>query len=169
MGHAASGEADAAAETLRNKRIIIRIKARQTLWNMSPLDKTAVLMVLGSTYKYPQESDKVRLLAHYASGGDEESEMLITWIGTGAAKVPASVSSKQGAALLGIYLDNWDFTADRKNMRDDFAKRISEIAESGKWTKKDIPLLKKAEETLKSGKYESQANAVGQKIGKVQG
>ncbi|MCI0482233.1 MAG: hypothetical protein L0213_11685, partial [Candidatus Dadabacteria bacterium] len=101
--------------------------------------------------------------------GDKESEMLIKWIGTDAAEIPDSINGKEGAALLGIYLDNWDFTADRKNMRDDFARRISEIAESGKWTKKDIPLLKKAEETLKSGKYESHANSVNQKIVKVQG
>ncbi|MGH7891336.1 MAG: HEAT repeat domain-containing protein, partial [Thermodesulfobacteriota bacterium] len=169
MGHGASGEAAAAADSLRNKRTVIRISGRNSLWKMSPLDKTSVLTILGATYKYPQESGKLRLLAHYASGGDEESETLIKWIGTGASKVPASINSKQGAELLGIYLDNWEFTERRKNMRDDFAKRISEIAESGKWTKKDIPLLKKAEETLKSGKYESQANAVGQKIGKVQG
>jgi hypothetical protein len=95
--------------------------------------------------------------------------MLIKWIGTDAAEIPDSINGKEGAALLGIYLDNWDFTADRKNMRDDFAKRISEIGESGEWTKKDIPLLKKAEETLTSGKYESQANTVNQRIVKLEG
>jgi hypothetical protein len=170
MGHAAGAEAaDAAADKLGSAKTVTRISGRQALWKMSPLDKTAILKVLAATYEHPEEAAELRLLARYGTGGDEETGMLITWVGTGAAKVPGSLSGKEGAKVLGIYLDNWEFTAERKNMRDDFVQRISEIAEAGKWAKEDLPLLKKAEEALKSGKYESQANAVSKKIGKVQG
>jgi hypothetical protein len=169
MGHAAAGEAAAAADTLRSKWKVIRVNGRHALWNMSPLGKTAILKILAATYDYPDETDELRLLAHYASGGDTESETLITWVGAGAAKVPGSIGRKEGTAVLDIYLDNWEFTSGRQKMRDDFVLRISEIAESGEWTKEDLPLLKKAGETLKSGKYESQANAIDRKIGKVQG
>lgn len=54
-------------------------------------------------------------------------------------------------------------------MREDFAVRISETVEAGKWTKEDLPLLKKAGETLKTGKYDDRAGAIDEKIGKVQG
>jgi hypothetical protein len=135
---------------------------------MSPIrGKDTTLKILAATYVYPGESNGLRLLAHYGNGGDEASELLIKWIGTGAYKIPASLDRKEGAQVLGVYLDNWEFTAERQKMREDFVLRISETVESGKWTGEDLPLLKKAEEALKSGKFEDQANAVNRKIGKV--
>ena len=54
-------------------------------------------------------------------------------------------------------------------MRDDFVARISETVKAGSWTKEDLPLLKKASETLKTGNYSDRANAINEAIGKVQG
>jgi predicted DNA-binding protein len=54
-------------------------------------------------------------------------------------------------------------------MREDFAERISELVEAGQWNKEDLPLLKKAAETLKLGNYQNQAKTVNEMIGKVEG
>ncbi|HKQ31890.1 MAG TPA: HEAT repeat domain-containing protein, partial [Thermodesulfobacteriota bacterium] len=169
MGKAAGGQADKVAPVLGSKKTVLRIAARKSLWMISPIDRNAVMRVLGATYRYPVEVDQLRLLAHYGSSGDEESETLIKWVGAGADKVPGELDRKEGAQILGIYLDNWGFTDGRKEMRDDFVVRISETVKAGKWTKEDLPILKKAGETLKTGKYENQANAVNETIGKVQG
>ena len=75
---------------------------------------------------------------------------------------------KESAEVLNLYLDNWAYTGRNVKMREDFVNRISGTVEAGEWTREDLPLLKKAEETLKSGKYENQANAVNEKIGKVE-
>ncbi|HET7289768.1 MAG TPA: HEAT repeat domain-containing protein, partial [Thermodesulfobacteriota bacterium] len=169
IGHAAGGQADKVAPVLGSKKTVLRIAARKSLWMISPLGRNVVMQILGATYRYPAEADQLRLLAHYGSAGGEESETLIRWIGAGADKVPGELNRKEGAQILGIYLDNWGFTEGRKEMRDDFVVRISETVKAGTWTKEDLPLLKKAGETLKTGKYENQANAVNETIGKVQG
>lgn len=134
---------------------------------MSPLDKKAVLQILGSTYYYPSSTVDLRLLAYYAAGGDEELDTIIKWVGKDAQQVPSEMDRTKGIETLEIYFDNWELANQSTKMREDFAARITEVVQAGNWTGDDLPLLQNAHDTLLAGEYTNQADLIIEKIVKV--
>ena len=61
-------------------------------------------------------------------------------------------------------MDSWDFTEPHKEMRDDLVLAITEVINTGTWTKKDIPTLTTVREGLKTYGYPEQSDQVEAKI-----
>mgnify|MGYP000202176950 FL=1 len=93
----------------------------------------------------------------------------IKWAGLGGEKIPADMDRADAGQVLGVYLSSWDLTSGNQKTREAFAGQIAAVVEAGEWTKEDLPLLKKAQEALAAGQFETQANAINDKISRVQG
>jgi len=169
MGNAVKEQGPVVAELLMSTNIIVRSSAVRALGQMAPLDKDTVLIILASSYPHPSDTTDLRLLAYLASGGNQDSEILISWLGKSGKKTASGKDIENSSQTLNVLLNSWDFTQSNTEMRDDLVVAITEVAKSGNWTKEDLVILKKAEDTLNSKGFTDQASIIGAKITELGG
>jgi len=169
MGQSASGEAGTVARALYANKDYVRMTARKTLREIGPFSPDLISLILGATYTEPKAATDTRLLVYFAEPPSGPELTAIKWIGIGGEKIPADMDRTDAGEVLGFYLSSWDLTSGNQKAREAFVEQIAAVVEAGKWTREDLPLLKKAQEALASGQFENQASAVNEKIGKVQG
>jgi len=134
---------------------------------MAPLDRETVLNVLASTYVHNYNSNEMRLLAHQIANGDEESEILISWLGKSDKKTSSKKDIENSAKTLNVLIESWDFTEPHKEMREDLVIAISETIKNGNWTKDDVSTLKLVSEGFKSNGYDEQSDQTTLKIKEI--
>jgi len=169
MGNSVKEQGPIVAELLMGANMPVRSSAVRALQQMAPLDKDTVLIILASSYQHPADIIQLRLLAHLAAGGNQDSETLISWLGRSKKKTASKRDIENSSQTLNILLESWEFTESHPEMRDDLVVAISEVAKNGNWTKEDLVTLKKAEDTLKSKAFTDQANIISTKIGELGG
>ncbi len=169
MGNAASDQGAIVAELLSGPNNGVRSNALYALERMSPLDSNTVLMILASTYKLPSDTNKLRVLAHQAAGGNEKSEILISWLGKSGKETVSGVDTKDSNQSLNVLLESWEFATSREEMREELVAAIVEVSNNGKWSKDDIEILTKAQNTLSSNGYNEQAEVVATQVSKLGG
>ena len=169
MGNAANEQGAIVAELLIGPNDVVRSNALYALEKMAPVDSNAVLLILASTYKFPSDTTKLRLLAHQAGGGDEKSEILISWLGRSGKKTVSEIDSKNSNKTLDVLLESWEFTTSREEMREELVAAIAEVSKTGQWSNDDIEVLKKAQNILGTSGYKEQAEVVATQISNLGG
>jgi len=167
MGNTAKEQGSTVSELLLGSNPIVRSNATNTVLQMAPLDRKTVLNVLASTYTHPYNSNEIRLLAHQIANGDEESEILISWLGKSDKKTASNKDIENSAKTLNVLIESWDFTKPHKEMREDLVIAISETIKSGNWTKDDLATLKLVSEGFKSNGYTEQSDQTSAKIKEI--
>jgi hypothetical protein len=169
MENTAKEQGPTAAALLLGQNSILRLTSSRALLRMAPLNNETVLLILASTYKHPADINELRLLAHQVADGNEESEILISWLGNSGKKTASKEDIENSPQTLKALMNSWEITKSNKEMTDDLILAIAEVSKNGNWTKDDLTILKKAQDGLKSNGFTDQAEIVNLKISELGG
>ncbi|WP_287296870.1 hypothetical protein [Moorena sp. SIO2C4] len=146
--------------------------AAKALEQMAPLEVKDLLSVLNQVYWYQREAPRLRFLAYFLSGGEENSLVLIKWLGL-PKEYPhenedQAINHQEGVKVLNLFAEIWEDSQDLSKLRKDLERQIAIVVDKVKWEQTDMKLLKQHYKNLKS--IDSQlAAAVNAKIIALEG
>ena len=119
--------------------------------NIKQLKLEEVVVVLNYVYEPNQgnlRSDGAfeywRFWTYFLSGGNDDVKELLKWVGRPERKaVPRKLTHEEGKKTLKVFLQTWEPSQGLAELREDLAKRISEVAANKNvpWQVQDIGLL----------------------------
>ncbi|NEQ84144.1 MAG: HEAT repeat domain-containing protein [Moorea sp. SIO2I5] len=170
MGAAPSQYAPPITKLLTHSERDVRDSAAEALERMRPLKLKDLLSVLNQVYWYQGEAPRLRFLAYFLSGGEEDSLLLIHWLGS-PKQYPHEIQEpnhQEGLDVLNLFADIWEPSQDLSKLRKDLERQIAIVVDKVNWKQADMDLLKEHHHNLKS--IDSQlAAAVNAKILALEG
>jgi HEAT repeat protein len=154
LGDAAKPYVKDIADILKDKTVdaYVRGYAALALANIEQLNLNNVVVILDSVY-YDSQSDFQlwRFFTYFLSGGTDEVKTLLTWLGK-PKSIPDKLTHDEGVKTLQVFLKAWEPTKDLKELREDLAKQIAEVAANKNvdWKLQDINLLQSHLSNLKT-------------------
>ena len=152
MGAAPSEIAPQIAKLLTDSERQVRDSAAAALERMGPFEVKNLLYVLNEVYRYQREAPSLRFLAYFLSGGEENSLLLIQWLGSPKqyAHEIRNINHQEGLEVLNLFAQIWAPSKSLSKLRKDLERQIAELVNHVRWKQADMDLLKKHYKNLKS-------------------
>ncbi len=147
-----TGGDDAATPVQANAQIKEYQVLSEALLQMPKLALGDVLPILNAAYRSPTKMQEARFLTYLHSGGDPEVLRLLRWLGNPRPdSLPTQLTRDEARMTLDGFAKAWQASPGLKELRQDLAKQIDEIAtrRGVKWTGADVLLLGTHAENLK--------------------
>ncbi|NES81029.1 MAG: HEAT repeat domain-containing protein, partial [Moorea sp. SIO2B7] len=174
MGAAESKYAPQIAKLLiDSNNSLVRDSAAKALERMAPLEIKNLLSVLNQVYWYQLEAPRLRFLAYFLSGGEENLLVLIHWLGS-PKEYPHenedhAINHQEGVKVLELFAEIWEPSKSFDYLHNDLQNQIAVVVNQVSWKQTDIDLLKKHYKNLKSINSQVAAVAVNAKILALEG
>jgi HEAT repeat protein len=150
MGEAAKEEAPKLLELLKDSQSDVRIAAAESLKEMGPFgDIETTLRILDVIYQYPSEATKLRFLAYFLSGGENEAVDLVQWLGL-PKTYPERLTHEEGVEILKVFAQAWAPSQSFLRLRNELEKQIAVVSDRVQWQPKNLLLLQGHYNNLKS-------------------
>jgi hypothetical protein len=114
------------------------------LLQMPKLALGDVLPILNAAYRAPEKMQEARFLTYLHSGADPAILTLLQWLGNPRPdSLPTQLTHDQARAILESFDKAWDASPGLRELRQDLAKQINEVAldRGVKWRGADAELL----------------------------
>ncbi|MBD2508579.1 PBS lyase [Nostoc muscorum FACHB-395] len=140
-------------DILKDKTVQKRIRygAAQALGKIEQLNLNNIVVILDSIYYADyQELKQWRFLTYFLSGGTDDVETLLKWLGRPKA-IPDKLTHTEGVKTLEVFRQTWEPSQELELLRKDLAQQISEVAANKqiRWKAQDINLLQTHYSNLK--------------------
>ncbi len=177
------------SEFLKSDNHSNQLMAATIIERMGLLDNKALIHIIAAIYSDKSDKHKCRFLAHYMSGGKEESEILIQWLGK-YKKPPIErrieqikdenhlFSREESRQILTVFSEVWEESKKLDDLHKELATSISKIIIYGTWKETDIKAFKEddksnlvcfedIERVLRKDGFVTEAESVKNQIGKI--
>jgi hypothetical protein len=138
-------------ELLKDSHQDVRDAAAEALPKLGQQGLPVVVQILDAVQQNSYEIGELRFLAHFISGGEQEVETLMQWVGIPKSR-PKKPTLAQGRNIMKLFDKTWKITESAPGLRKELADKIGEVADEVSWKPQDIVLLQTHYNNLK-GKY----------------
>jgi hypothetical protein len=128
---------------LKYKDEDLQFAVTEALKAMAPLDRQSLPYIVSPIYDDLSRRAELRFLAHLLSGGDEEVELLLRWLGRPDRYPEDPLSHGFGVKTLEVFAKVWPAGTALPGWRDELEKQIAKVASRVQWTPADLPLLRR--------------------------
>jgi hypothetical protein len=137
------------AELLKDSDSSVYYAAANALPKLGQQGLPVVVQVLDAVQLYPSEVGQLRFLAHFISGGSQEVETLMQWVGKPKSR-PEKLNRDQGKKTMELFDKAWKVSGSLPDLRQELAAQIAEVANKVSWKAQDITLLQNHYKNLKA-------------------
>ena len=132
----------------------VRYSAATALPKLEKQGLPVTVQILNAVHYYPSEINRLRFLAHFIGGGEQDVETLMQWIGKPKAKTtPNNLTVDQGRKIMELFEQSWKLCDSLPDLRRELARQIAVVSDLVHWEAKDISLLEDQHQSLEEYNY----------------
>ena len=135
-------------ELLKDSDQGVRYAAAPALSKLGQQGLPVVVQILDAVQQNSYEIGELRFLAHFISGGEQEVETLMQWVGIPKSR-PEKPTLTQGRNIMKLFDKTWKISESAPGLRKELADKIGEVADGVSWKPQDIVLLQTHYNNLK--------------------
>ncbi|KST66441.1 HEAT repeat domain-containing protein [Mastigocoleus testarum] len=138
---------------LKDSDSFVRDFAARALPKLEKQGLSVTVQILNAVHYYPSEINRLRFLAHFIGGGEQDVETLMKWIGKPKVKTtPNDLTVAQGRKIMKLFERSWKLCDSLPDLQRELARQIARVSKKVSWEAWDINLLQRHHKNLKDGR-----------------